>query len=701
MRERLAHLVDRLTDAGHRRSAVSEHSDGWGSGPDLEQVLAVLKSDYATVADRPTVADHPAKPGRTPRASGRASSQASPAKQPESAGHSAIEPTVEAGVDRLGELAPVFDLDDIDCLLLTIAAAPDLDANIGIAFGLLRGTSAATPNSTRPSIGLALELAGLPSLTAAGFDRLRTDGALLDNRLLEVLGAEPWLARTLRVPDSVVAFLAGSDQLDPVVEAMRTVGLPLELAESEVVTRGVADGAPLVWIKSAAGTAGLSLAAGSFAALGLPALIVDTRRCPATSDLLAALAAAAREAGLRGCGLVVAGAEMLAEPAHRGALEILERAVVPVIAVGTKAWNPAWLRQFPLVVEAQPLTVVDREQVWQHSLGELTAADPELRQALLGLRLAPEDIVETVRYAHLLAAAQGTALSGATVREAARRVGGSGGATSERVSVTSRVGHGPSFSDLVLPEHATSSLRQLLNWARHRDEVTARGALSGKGNGIAALFTGSPGTGKTLAAHVIAEELAIDLFQVDLSAVVDKYIGETEKNLERVFQAAEALDVVLFFDEADALFGSRSDVRDARDRYANQEVAYLLQRMESFGGITILATNLRGNLDQAFSRRMSFIVHFPDPDVPTRRRLWERHLEQLGSMDSSDPVEFDFLAESVELAGGDIRNIVLAAAYDAVSSGEQPGMRHVIGATAREYRKLGRRVPEHGFTPPR
>jgi SpoVK/Ycf46/Vps4 family AAA+-type ATPase len=198
---------------------------------------------------------------------------------------------------------------------------------------------------------------------------------------------------------------------------------------------------------------------------------------------------------------------------------------------------------------------------------------------------------------------------------------------------------------------------------------------------------------------VIAEELSIDLFQVDLSAVVDKYIGETEKNLEKVFRAAEALDVVLFFDEADALFGSRSDVKDARDRYANQEVAYLLQRMEHFDGITILATNLRGNLDRAFSRRMSFIVHFPDPDPAIRRRLWEHHLGQLPALDEDDAVNLDSLAESVELAGGDIRNIVLGAAYDAVSAGELVGMRHVVEATVREYRKLGRVMPEHGFIP--
>ena len=160
----------------------------------------------------------------------------------------------------------------------------------------------------------------------------------------------------------------------------------------------------------------------------------------------------------------------------------------------------------------------------------------------------------------------------------------------------------------------------------------------------------------------------MDLFQVDLSAVVDKYIGETEKNLEWVFQAAEALNVVLFFDEADALFGSRSEVKDAKDRYANQEVAYLLQRMEHFDGITVLATNLRGNLDKAFSRRLSFIVPFPNPDATTRRRLWNHHLAQLDELSQDNPIDVDVLADALEVAGGDIRNAVLAAAYDAADS---------------------------------
>jgi SpoVK/Ycf46/Vps4 family AAA+-type ATPase len=238
-----------------------------------------------------------------------------------------------------------------------------------------------------------------------------------------------------------------------------------------------------------------------------------------------------------------------------------------------------------------------------------------------------------------------------------------------------------------------------VRWAEHRDEILSRGTLhtkGGKGGGLAALFTGSPGTGKTLAAHVVADELGLELMQIDLSAIVDKYIGETEKHLEQVFRDAESRNVVLFFDEADALFGSRSAVQDAHDRYANQEVSYLLQRMEHFDGITVLATNLGGNLDRAFLRRMQFIVPFPDPDPDTRRRLWQLHLEQAGEMDPEDPVDVEALTAAIDLAGGDIRNIVLAAAYDAAVAGRPVGHRLVIEAAVREYQKLGRRVPSFG-----
>jgi SpoVK/Ycf46/Vps4 family AAA+-type ATPase len=308
---------------------------------------------------------------------------------------------------------------------------------------------------------------------------------------------------------------------------------------------------------------------------------------------------------------------------------------------------------------------------------------------ITSLRLTAEDIVRVGQHARVVARVDDTEVTPAVIRQATRRLGGHQNTRPANDSAAT-------MDDLILPDDTRSEVLRLLAWARSRDEVLAQGPLQGKGGkgtGICALFSGSPGTGKTLAAHIIADSLGMDLISVELSSVVDKYIGETEKNLEKVFTEAESLNAILFFDEADSLFGSRSEVKDAKDRYANQEVAYLLQRMEQFDGITVLATNLRGNLDPAFSRRLHFIIHFPDPDPATRAGLWNAHLGHLAGMDDADPVLVDQLAATVELSGGDIRNVVLSAAYSAVAESSSVGMRHIVDAVVREYAKLGRRVP--------
>jgi SpoVK/Ycf46/Vps4 family AAA+-type ATPase len=210
----------------------------------------------------------------------------------------------------------------------------------------------------------------------------------------------------------------------------------------------------------------------------------------------------------------------------------------------------------------------------------------------------------------------------------------------------------------------------------------------GRGRGVTALFAGDSGTGKTMSAEVIAGHLGLDLYVIDLATVVDKYVGETEKNLERVFGEADGVNGVLLFDEADAIFGKRSEVRDAHDRYANIEVAYLLQRRETFDGLAILTTNLRANLDDAFTRRLDAIVDFPVPDEEHRRVLWERCLGP--ALPRADDVDLDFCAARFELAGGHIRSITVTAAYLAAGRGEAIGMADLMAATQREYRKLGR-----------
>jgi len=215
------------------------------------------------------------------------------------------------------------------------------------------------------------------------------------------------------------------------------------------------------------------------------------------------------------------------------------------------------------------------------------------------------------------------------------------------------------------------------------------------GRGVNALFAGQSGTGKTMAGEIIAHELGLELYKIDLSGLVSKYIGETEKNLSRVFDEASDSNAILFFDEADAVFGKRTEVRDSHDRYANIEVSYLLQKMEEYDGIVVLASNLRSNIDEAFLRRMKAIVEFPFPEEDDRLRIWQRTFS--ASAPVADNVDLPFMARQFRIAGGNIKNIILLAAFLAAERGEPIGMSHLIRATKREYQKLGRLITESDF----
>jgi AAA+ superfamily predicted ATPase len=256
------------------------------------------------------------------------------------------------------------------------------------------------------------------------------------------------------------------------------------------------------------------------------------------------------------------------------------------------------------------------------------------------------------------------------------------------------------WADITLPPHALAQLREICAQVKHRQTVYGCWGFGEKqtlGKGLCALFYGLSGTGKTLAVEVLAHELSLEAFKIDLSTVVSKYIGETEKNLSKVFAEAETSNAILFFDEADALFGKRSEVRDAHDRYANIEINYLLQRMEEFDGLVILATNLRKNIDEAFFRRMHFAVEFPFPDEGHRYRIWRQHLPDAAPV--ADDIDFDFLAGRLSLSGGNIRNVVINAAFLAAANSGVIHMEHFIRAARREYEKIGRLCTEAEFAP--
>jgi SpoVK/Ycf46/Vps4 family AAA+-type ATPase len=261
----------------------------------------------------------------------------------------------------------------------------------------------------------------------------------------------------------------------------------------------------------------------------------------------------------------------------------------------------------------------------------------------------------------------------------------------ELQALTHRLDPRYTWGDIVLPEDTLAQLRELCQRAKHRHRVLEEWGFDGKlslGKGTNALFAGPSGTGKTMAAEIIARELGLDLYKIDLPGVVSKYIGETEKNLDRIFSAAQNANAILFFDEADALFGKRSEVKDSHDRYANIEISYLLQKMEEYEGLAILATNMRQHLDEAFIRRLAMTVLFPFPDEASRRRIWDGIWPRQTPL--AKDMDLEGLARKYKLSGGNIKNIALAAAFLAAADGGEVAMGHLLQAVRREYQKMGK-----------
>ena len=253
---------------------------------------------------------------------------------------------------------------------------------------------------------------------------------------------------------------------------------------------------------------------------------------------------------------------------------------------------------------------------------------------------------------------------------------------------------------LVLPKEQMDQMQEICNQVEYRSLVYEKWGFEKRlslGKGLNVLFSGPPGSGKTMAAEVIANEIGLEIYKIDVSQVVSKYIGETEKNLEEIFKEAETSNAILFFDEADALFGKRSEVKDAHDRYANVEIGYLLQRMEEYDGIVILATNLNQNIDEAFLRRLHFNVNFPFPDREQRKLIWQGIFPAAAPVDRE--LDYDFLAEKFVLAGGNIKNIALNAAFYAAHASGSIGIKDIMLAAKREYKKLGKTFLMSDYAP--
>ncbi|MET8578534.1 ATP-binding protein [Streptomyces sp. NPDC005012] len=611
----------------------------------------------------------------------------------------------------LGGLAARFGLSPLELDLLLVAVAPDLDARFEPLYGYLNDDL----TRRRPTVGLALELCGL-SPAGPGRFRLAAGAPLVDGGLLTVTEPErPPLSRVLAVPDRVTAHLLGTARPDARLAGLLGAAHEDPAADPAAVHRAAAaagSGSGLVHLRSRGGDAeGLAVAALRVA--GRRPLVLDAAALARRSgDAPEVARLVALESRLTGAGVVLGPLEALpGEPADRdrtlravcGALRGL-----PLLTHGSGGWDPAWAPDSPVVLTVPAASPERQAERWRHALDRVTASGTgdstgtgesvdvgELARAVAAHRLDSAQLRRAADVAARTAALDGRPVAPDDLRAAVRAQNGAG---LDRLA--RRVEPGVGWDDLVLPPTTHRRLRELALRARHRDQVLGQWGMrpgGGRGRGVIALFAGESGTGKTMSAEVVAADLGMDLYVVDLSTVVDKYIGETEKNLERIFTEASAVNAVLLFDEADAIFGKRSEVKDARDRHANIESAYLLQRMESFDGIAVLTTNLRANLDEAFTRRLDVVADFPVPDPGQRLALWDRCLGD--RLPRADDLDLAFCADRFDLAGGSIRSCVVTAAYLAAETGTPLTMGQLITAIAQEYRKLGRLVLESEFGP--
>ncbi|WP_105973335.1 ATP-binding protein [Streptomyces geranii] len=615
-------------------------------------------------------------------------------------------PTVEGDDDQLARLADRFGLTALDVHILLAALAPDLDRSFEQLYGYLNDDV----GRRRATTGLALDLCGLPVHEPAARARFHPSAPLTALGLLTVEEPErPFVSRQLQVPERVTAHLLGDDTLDaslaghvrPLAPRAAHSSYATDFTDRLAVLLTAETPPPTVYLREHREGDGLACATAAVHTAGLTALHFS-----GPPELLPDLL---REARLGDRVLVVS--PLPDQPASLvRTLTAPDVADVLVILTGTRPYDPHWSEDDPLVLDA-PRQRAGQVATWGEALSRdtegtgatgisgRTPSDPnhppppnfDLAATVAPYRLGADHIARAARAAQRLARFDGTPLTAAHLRLAARQQSASGLERHAR-----RIRPDVGWEDLVLPGKPLAQLRELALRARHRDQVLGDWRLSaggGRGRGVLGLFAGESGTGKTLSAEVVAAELGLDLYVVQLSSIVDKYVGETEKNLERIFTEADRTDAVLLFDEADAVFGKRSEVKDAHDKYANMESAYLLQRLESFDGIALLTTNLRANIDEAFTRRLDLVVDFPFPDAGQRLALWRHSLARVPCAPGTDPAR---VAGAFELAGGSIRSAVVTAAYSAAGRGESVTTADLVEGAEREYRKAGRLVPGEG-----
>ena len=616
---------------------------------------------------------------------------------------------------RLAALAAAVGLDSFDLDVLIVALAPEFDLRYERIYAFLQDDV----TRRRPSVDLALNLL----CPAAETKLLRrshfaADAPLFRRGLLTLASdpqkpRSPLLARDLEPDEQVVSWLLGREGLDPQLApccrcitpraALDQLLMSDERKRALLALAEQADAGPLtLYFHGRAGTGKRSVAEALANARELRLLSTDVPLMVRAGDSFDGLCRRLwREACFQPAAVFIESVDALAADEHDREIQCLRALAEDCPTVLFLAGSdPDWGVRcgLPGVIDV-PFSVPDHAQrrgLWQMHLGAAAAAvaGADLDTLAQRFQLTPGQIGNACALARAQARWGAVARPGpATTAEptfhhlmqAARAQSGHALAKLAR-----KLAPKYRWADIVLPEDQGAQLREICRQFTYRPTVYGEWGFGGKlssGKGLHVLFSGPSGTGKTMAAEVIANELGLDLYKIDLSQVVSKYIGETEKNLDRIFASAEDANAILFFDEADALFGKRSEVKDAHDRYANIEVGYLLQKMEEHEGIAILATNLKSHLDSAFLRRLQMVVEFPFPDEAHRRRIWAGVFPRETPL--GEDVDVDLLAREVRLAGGNITNIGLTAAFYAAENGGAIHMPHVWRAVRREHQKLG------------
>jgi AAA+ superfamily predicted ATPase len=625
----------------------------------------------------------------------------------------------EAGIYLpLPYLAQLFHLNRFEEQCLVICLAPELDHKYEKLYAYLQDDV----TRKKPSVDVVLNLLcqTMPERIAA---RLAFDprSPLLKYRLLQMTdaapdGPSPLISRFMKLDDRTVNFLLGFEQMDARLEPFaRLVSARAELDEVPVgeqiqrrmrsfinwhYRQGEAQREQIVVHFGGPYGSGKRLLAEAIChELKLPLLIAEADKIGAGQvPFEEALWLLGREAVLQSAALCVQDFDsLLADDKQaslvKSLLEVTKTFALTLFLLGTRSWKPLGLLNDVAFIDLE-IPIPDngtRKRLWKSHLNGRSplATDAEAGALASKFRFTPGQIQDAVAAAGNLGRWRSPEVGPLTAEDLHAACRAQSDPKLNRLARKIPPLH--TWKDIVLPADPLAQLGEMCQRVAQSYRVLGEwgfGAKLSTGKGVNALFAGPSGTGKTMAAGILANELGLDLYKIDLSQVVSKYIGETEKNLDAIFTGAENSNIILFFDEADALFGKRSEVRDSHDRYANIEISYLLQKMEDYEGVAILATNLRQNLDEAFVRRLAFSIHFPFPDEADRRRIWDGIWPDGISL--AKDVDLDLLARQFKLSGGNIKNIALAAAFLAAADGGIVNMSHLLHATRREFQKLGK-----------